>query len=171
MDLTVYVDELRVLFAVVVALKFATIAYLYVLSKNSGNTNLVVVVEKGLDGKETKKTMTAAEYDASVVVKGVNSSVMSLCITCGMHYKWGNPTPLLFQGIMTPMGLWDDPIFKLHILKHKAEGKLERPFKAPASPFAELMGGGGASGEKKEEPEALAADEGKKRGKKDKKND
>lgn len=164
-DLSIYLDELRIAFGVVVVLKFLVIMYIYMLSQKSTDSNPVVVTEKGLDGKETTKKMTVKEYDASQVTKSAGQAAFALAITCGIHYKWGNPTPLFFQCFMGPMGMLDDQLFRIYILGNKAEGKLERPFKAPASPFQELMGGAPA-----EEPAKVKTDEGKK-GKKDKKSD
>jgi hypothetical protein len=164
-DLQVYVDELRIAFGVVVVLKFLVILYIYLQSQKAADAAPVAVVEKGLDGKETKKTMSVKEYDSSQAVKSAGQALMALCITSGIHYKWGNPTPLFFQCLMGPIGMLDDSLFRIHVLGEKAEGKLERPFKPPASPFAELMGGGAetpAIEEKKSET---------KRGKKDKKSD
>jgi len=165
-DLTVYLIHLRIAFGVMVLLKFLVLAYLYFASGKSAEKGNVVVIEKGMDGVEKKKTQTIQEYDCAQALKAVNQAGFALCITTGIHYKWGNPTPLLFQCLMTPMGLYDDPIFKLHVLGHAAEGKLARPFKAPPSPFAELMGGG-----KTEETAVEVKDKDSKRGKKDKKSD
>lgn len=140
-DLTIYLWELRYAFAGVVACKFLVIMMLYL--KAAANTEPGVVKETakvGLEQKETTKTMTVAEYDKAQVMKSVQQAAFALCLTCGIHYKWGNPTPLLFQCIMTPIGLFEDNLFKIYMLGEKAEGKLTRPFKAPASPFAELMG-------------------------------
>jgi hypothetical protein len=164
-DLTVFVNELRIAFGCVVLLKFLVLGYLYLASGKSAAKGNVVVVEKAADGTETKKAQTVQEYDCAQVVKAVGQAGFALCLTTGIHYKWGNPTPLLFQCLMTPMGLYDDPLFKIHVLGHAAEGKLERPFKAAPSPFAELLGGG-----KTEEPAAVEAKDAK-RGKKDKKSD
>ena len=66
--------------------------------------------------------------------------MLALCITSGIHYKWGNAMPLALQSIMIPMNLMDEPLFRIHILGQDAVGKLQRPFKAPDSPFAALMG-------------------------------
>ena len=67
-----------------------------------------------------------------------------------IHYKWGSPMPLLFQCIMQPMNLTDDPLVKIHLFGMKPEGKLERPFKAPANPLAEMLGAD-PNGEKDDE--------------------
>ena len=149
-------------FAVAVVLKFAAYGYIYLLAQRSDAKGSVAVSEKGMDGKDTKKTMTVQEYDAAQVVKSVGQAAFGLCITCGIHYKWSNPTPLLFQCLMGPLGLFDDALFKIHVMGAKAEGKLARPFKAAASPFAELLGGGAAADAASDAPAE------KKRGKKDK---
>merc|ERR1712178_587788 len=86
---------------------------------------------------EPKKTkMSVSQYDQKEIVKKVQNSVLALCITSGIHYKWGNAMPLALQSIMIPMNLMDEPLFRIHILGQDAVGKLQRPFKAPDSPFA-----------------------------------
>lgn len=161
-DLTVYVNELRVAFGVFILLKLLVLAYTYFKSQANADATPVEVVEKGMDGVTKRTVMTAKEYDAAEIKKAFSSSLFGLAITCGVHYKWGNPTPLLFQCVMGPMGFFDDKEFLIHVLGKKAEGKLARPFKAPPNPLAELMGAPAAA-----EPAAEAPP----RGKKDKKND
>ena len=41
---------------------------------------------------------------------------------------------------MQPMNLLDDPLVQIHLFGKAPEGKLERPFKAPANPLAEMHG-------------------------------
>jgi len=163
-----YITELRIAFALVVVLKFLVIAYLYKLCKGCAINGNVEVTEKGLDGVEAKKTLTVQEYDCAQVTKSIGQAAVALAITCGVHYKWGNPTPLLFQCLMTPIGLLDDSLVKIHLLGHAATGKLQRPFKATTSPMQELFGGAAVTQASSEAP---AIDQGKKRGKKDKKSD
>ena len=50
------------------------------------------------------------------VMKKVKSAGFGLMITCGIHYKWGNAAPLLFQSVMMPMGLLDDNLFKVCVV-------------------------------------------------------
>jgi len=169
-DLTIYLNELRVAFACMVVLKFLLIGYMYKCASSNTEKGTVVVTEKGADGVETKKNMTIPEYDKSQAFKSFSQAAFALCITCGIHYKWGNPTPLLFQCVMGPIGLLDDTLFQIYVLGKKAEGKLERPFKPPASPFAELMGGGDEKKDLAVENEKVDSKDAKK-DKKDKKKD
>ena len=140
-DLTVYLWELRYAFAAVVCAKFLTMFLLYTKAAANTDASPVNITEKGYDGKEVTKTQTVGEYDKAQVLKSIQQAVFALCLTCGIHYKWGNPTPLLFQCIMTPVGLYDDNMFKIYVLAEKPQGKLARPFKPPPNPFAELTGG------------------------------
>mmetsp|Transcript_66328 Transcript_66328/g.130025 ORF Transcript_66328/g.130025 Transcript_66328/m.130025 type:complete len:215 (+) Transcript_66328:59-703(+) len=168
-DLTEYRDNLRIAFGVVVLLKFIVIFFIYMKSQQSIDLKPVVVTEKGSDGKETKKTMTVKEYDASQAIKSAGQALFALCITCGIHYKWGNPTPLFFQCLMGPIGMLDDSLFRIHVLGSKAEGKLERPFKPAPSPFQDLIGGGAEPQAEEATSETKVAE--RKRGKKEKKSD
>lgn len=153
-------------FGCAVLLKFIVIGLVYILSQKDKSKTMITVIEKGYDGVDKKKEQTVSEYDSAQVIKSAGQALFALCLTCGIHYKWGNPTPLLFQCLMGPMGLLEDPLVKIHILGHKAEGDLKRPFKPPPSPFEGLMGTPAAP----EEPKSSKAIE-KKRGKKDKKSD
>ena len=166
-DLTQYLWELRYAFAAVVALKFLIIAFLYMKASGNSDTTKVTVKEKGMDGVEKTKIMTVGEYDKSQVMKNISQALLALCMTCGIHYKWGNPTPLLFQCVMTPLGFLDDNLFKIYVLNQKAEGKLARPFAAAASPFAELMGKPAESTTNEETKSAPASPQRKKKSKKD----
>mmetsp|Transcript_22977 Transcript_22977/g.41061 ORF Transcript_22977/g.41061 Transcript_22977/m.41061 type:complete len:187 (+) Transcript_22977:46-606(+) len=138
LDLNLYKTELRIAFAMAVLFKYAVIYYVYLTSQKAAEAGPVTVKEKKMDGTEEEKTMTTREYDAQQIMTNFKSGLFGLCITCGIHYKWGNASPLLFQSIMLPMGLLDDNLFKIHILQNAAVGKLARPFKAPESPFAAL---------------------------------
>jgi hypothetical protein len=143
---------------------------MYILSQKTEDKSKVVVMEKGFDGVDKKKEQTVNEYDAAQIIKSAGQALFGLCLTCGIHYKWGNPTPLLFQCLMGPLGLFDEPLFKIHMLGHKAEGDLKRPFKPPPSPFEGLMGAPAAAAEEPKTSKAIEKAE-KKRGKKDKKNE
>jgi len=166
-DLSIYLNELRVAFACMVVTKFLVIGYIYFCSKSNKQKGSVIVTEKGVDGAEKKKTMTISEYDVSQTIKSLGQAALALCITCGIHYKWGNPTPLLFQCLMGPIGIFDDALFRIYVLGNPAEGKLERPFKPPPSPFQELMGGDASDSTEKKVADAKD----QKHGKKDKKKD
>ena len=48
--------------------------------------------------------------------------------------------PLLFQCVMQPLNLTDDPLVQIYLLGAKAEGKLARPFKPPPNPLADALG-------------------------------
>ena len=48
-------------------------------------------------------------------------------MTSFMHYKWGSPMPLLFQCVMLPMNLADEPLVKIHVFGAKAEGNWRGP--------------------------------------------
>jgi hypothetical protein len=90
------------------------------------------------EGEE--RTITVEEYDQEALQKFAKGVVMGACIVGFIHYKWGMMPPLFLQSLMGPMNLYNNPLFKLHILGKSGEG-LERPFKEPESPFAGLKKG------------------------------
>ena len=59
--------------------------------------------------------------------------------------------PLLFQCVMQPMALFEQPLFQIHMLGKEAKDDLARPFKAPANPLQEMMGGADAAKPKPKE--------------------
>ena len=74
-----------------------------------------------------------------------------ICIVSFINYKWGSPMPLLFQCVMQPMALFEQPLFQIHMLGKEAKDDLARPFKAPANPLQEMMGGADAAKPKPKE--------------------
>ena len=126
-----------------------------------------------MDGSEKEKTTTVGQYDADEIIKQAKQMCMTvrtrrgarrrrprglvttrarpprpqICIVSFINYKWGSPMPLLFQCVMQPMALFEQPLFQIHILGKEAKDDLARPFKAPANPLQEMMGGARAAGE------------------------
>eukprot|EP00615_Pteridomonas_danica_P013391 CAMPEP_0114342000 /NCGR_PEP_ID=MMETSP0101-20121206/9459_1 /TAXON_ID=38822 ORGANISM="Pteridomonas danica, Strain PT" /NCGR_SAMPLE_ID=MMETSP0101 /ASSEMBLY_ACC=CAM_ASM_000211 /LENGTH=126 /DNA_ID=CAMNT_0001475865 /DNA_START=54 /DNA_END=431 /DNA_ORIENTATION=- len=87
-DLTIYLQELRIAFAVMVVFKFIMIGIMYMLSQSKEDKTKITVTEKGFDGIDKTKEQTVNEYDSAAIIKSVGSSLFGLCITCGIHYKW-----------------------------------------------------------------------------------
>jgi len=53
-----------------------------------------------------------------------------------IHYKWEYVIPLAMQCIMTPMTVFDNQLFKLHVMNCEAVGDYSRPFPEPKGPFS-----------------------------------
>eukprot|EP00695_Tsukubamonas_globosa_P001104 TRINITY_DN204_c0_g1_i2.p2 TRINITY_DN204_c0_g1~~TRINITY_DN204_c0_g1_i2.p2 ORF type:complete len:130 (+),score=69.61 TRINITY_DN204_c0_g1_i2:363-752(+) len=79
--------------------------------------------------------MTVHDYDKEQLVAYLKQMCIGAAITCFIHYKWGYPQPLLFQAVMNPMGLFDNPLAKIYLLgrTEETDAKLQRPFKAEQS--------------------------------------
>jgi len=76
------------------------------------------------------KECTPKEYDMTKLQEQAKQALMSFCILGGVYYKWGYLLPLVLQIFMTPMQLYESPLFQIHIL-----GKtVTRPFATP-NPF------------------------------------
>lgn len=82
---------------------------------------------------------TIEQYDLEQIKKFLQQIVMGSAIVGFIHYKWGSTQPLLFQGVINPMNLFDMPLLWIHLLGRKAEGALQRPFKVDENPFAKMM--------------------------------
>uniref|UniRef100_A0A7S2SW02 Inorganic phosphate transporter n=1 Tax=Rhizochromulina marina TaxID=1034831 RepID=A0A7S2SW02_9STRA len=143
-DVNQYVVELRIAFGCAVVLNFLSMFFIFMKAQANAEGATQVTVKDKKPGQRTaeEKTMTFREYDLQHLQNKVFGAGMSLLISCGIHYKWGNATPLLLQAIMIPVNAVQDPLFKLHILGAKPEGKLKRPFPKAPNALEELMTGG-----------------------------
>jgi len=83
--------------------------------------------------QEEETEMSTEEYDTSELKKLVNSMVMSVLISCFIHYKWEVVPPLVIQSVMNSVKMIQHNLFWVHIMGHD----IERPFPAEqqASPF------------------------------------
>merc|ERR1712151_1175146 len=74
---------------------------------------------------------TPKEYDAAKIKEQAKQAVMSAVILCGVYYKWQYLMPVVLQALMTPVRLYESPLFQLHIMNAK---DVKRPFPTP-NPF------------------------------------
>jgi len=71
------------------------------------------------------------EYDQGKMGEQLKQAVMGFFILGGIYYKWQYLMPLVLQIIMTPLQLYESPLFKIHML---GRTDVKRPFPAP-NPF------------------------------------
>jgi len=74
---------------------------------------------------------SAQEYDQGKMGEQLKQAVMGFFILGGIYYKWQYLMPLVLQIIMTPLQLYESPLFKIHML---GRTDVKRPFPAP-NPF------------------------------------
>merc|ERR1711972_864385 len=74
---------------------------------------------------------TAKEYDTTKLKEQAKQAVMGFVILGGVYYKWEHMMPLVLQILMTPLQLYESPLFQLHFLN---KTDVKRPFPAP-NPF------------------------------------
>eukprot|EP00929_Paragymnodinium_shiwhaense_P097941 TRINITY_DN594_c0_g1_i1.p1 TRINITY_DN594_c0_g1~~TRINITY_DN594_c0_g1_i1.p1 ORF type:complete len:262 (+),score=82.86 TRINITY_DN594_c0_g1_i1:71-787(+) len=74
---------------------------------------------------------TPKQYDMDKFMEQAKQLVMGAVILGGVYYKWGYLMPLVLQVIMTPMQLYESPLFQLHVMQAK---DVTRPFPQP-NPF------------------------------------
>lgn len=84
---------------------------------------------------------TVCAYDISELEKAMKSVVIGCAMTAFMHLYMKYSQPLIVQSIMPFKTLYDQHLFKIHILGRPAQGDLKRPFKAQNG----LFGAAGAS--------------------------
>merc|ERR1719221_2465030 len=70
---------------------------------------------------------TAQEYDREKWAEQLKQSLIGRVVLGGIYYKWGYLMPLVLQILMTPMQLYESPLFRIHILTRT----VARPFPAP----------------------------------------
>lgn len=80
--------------------------------------------------KSPEKQQTPKEYDMGVWKEQLQQAVMGAVILGGVYYKWQYLMPLVLQVFMTPMQIFESPLFQMHVLGRP----LSRPFPA-ANPF------------------------------------
>jgi len=72
-------------------------------------------------------------YDTQQLMSMIMNNVLSLALTLFLHLKFGFIPPLCMGIAMTPIQLWGQKLFQLHILRIPEQpGKTTRPF--PKSP-------------------------------------
>jgi len=148
LDFTEYVAELRIGFGCAVCLTLGTMLMVKSIAASKNDQAELEVTSTNMKGEKETTTMTVCAYDQAECLKKAKAGLGSVCMVSLIHWKWGSPMPLLFQCIMQPMNLTDDPLVQIHLLGKAAVGKLERPFKAAPNPLAELLGGADKGDEK-----------------------
>ena len=140
LDFSLYVPQLRAGYACAVALTVLTTLMCGQLAQKKQEPGEVTVKEKNYQNITVEKKFTMADYDQREAVRKSERLCFQVAMTSFMHYKWGSPMPLLFQCVMLPMNLADEPLVKIHVFGAPAEGKLARPFAKPPNPLADALG-------------------------------
>lgn len=84
---------------------------------------------------------TVLAYDLGVLATARKSWLMNAVILTLIHAKTGAINPLIMSSVMGLAKLVDEPLFRVHVLRHPATGTLARPFAPEANPLATLMKG------------------------------
>ncbi|KAJ7132167.1 inorganic phosphate transporter [Mycena epipterygia] len=85
-------------------------------------------------------TTTVRDYDLSETSKLLRSVYMGIAMMGFLHGYMKFTQPLFVQGIMGLKGLYEAVPVKVHLLGHKAEGDLKRPWKAGGGMFGAVAG-------------------------------
>jgi len=92
--------------------------------------------------------MTTREYDVNQLRQFLIQVGLGMAVCGLLHFKWDIVAPLFIQTAMAPFTLYDNPLFKIHVLSKPAtEGSpLGRPFPVPElNPLASLLGAQGSA--------------------------
>ena len=161
-ELTDYLFELRIAYAFAVLLNLSSLAACYLKARGAAKADeakSVKVEDKQLDGTTKTRMLAATEYDMEQAFSKIKQASFQVAIAGAIHYKWQSPMPLLFQSLMLPMGIIEEPCFKIYFLGNTT---IKRPFAAPPNPMADLLGGaaGGAAAGAAAAPAVEAAADG-----------
>lgn len=94
---------------------------------------------------EPDRILPTHEYDVEELRKLAGSMVMSVAITCFIHYKWEIVPPLVIQSVMNSLKVAQHSLFSIYVLGKPAEGSLARPWVPEPAPS--LFGGMAAEAE------------------------
>jgi hypothetical protein len=83
--------------------------------------------------------MSVYDYDMAELQKNLNQVLSGLVIMSVMHFWLKFTQPLIFQSLLPWKNFFTMPLIQIRLFGFKAEGSLERPWKAP-NPFADFMG-------------------------------
>ncbi|CAH1762752.1 9881_t:CDS:2 [Entrophospora sp. SA101] len=80
---------------------------------------------------------TFMEYDLSKLKELVKQTLIGVVIMIFLHFYWNFTHPLFIQSILPIKNIYQNQLFKIHVLGKPAEGDLKRPFKT-TSPFGAM---------------------------------
>jgi len=82
---------------------------------------------------------TPKAYDRAKFMEQAKQQVMGFVVLGGVYYKWSYLMPLVLQVILTPLQLYESPLFQIHIM-NKTDTKrpfpVANPFGLPSAPEA-----------------------------------
>eukprot|EP00927_Polykrikos_kofoidii_P086907 TRINITY_DN9876_c0_g1_i1.p1 TRINITY_DN9876_c0_g1~~TRINITY_DN9876_c0_g1_i1.p1 ORF type:complete len:253 (+),score=54.74 TRINITY_DN9876_c0_g1_i1:57-761(+) len=79
---------------------------------------------------------TVKQYDMSKLQEQVKQAVMGAGVLGCVYYKWQYVMPLVLQVFMTPLQLYESPLFQIHFIgkTHKRPFPTANPFGFPSAP-------------------------------------
>ncbi|WVR05647.1 hypothetical protein IAU60_002669 [Kwoniella sp. DSM 27419] len=92
------------------------------------------------DAKPELVQTTVKDYDLAEVGKAIKSLLVGVAFMCFLHGYLKYTQPLFIQGLMGLKSTLESNPAKLHIWGKKAEGDLQRPFKAAGGLLETLTG-------------------------------
>jgi len=127
-----YLRHVEVLFCIVQVLCIGAQYWIYTKIQKAPDGKKLKIPEVKTMGQVVTPAMeqTAKDYDIGKWKEAMKQAVMSCVITFGIYLKWQYVMPLVLQVLMTPLQLYESPLFECHVL-----GKdVVRPF-PQANPF------------------------------------
>lgn len=135
--------NVQIAFGVSQAVVVLAYIILMLIVKTKNDPRKLEVEEKEMSsGEDVKKMITFHDYDIKQIGSKLGTLFLGLCITCGVHYKWGYVQPLLIQSILQPLNFTGDPLFLIHFMcSDDTKGANKRPFKVdkPGFPGMDML--------------------------------
>mmetsp|Transcript_30787 Transcript_30787/g.73965 ORF Transcript_30787/g.73965 Transcript_30787/m.73965 type:complete len:265 (+) Transcript_30787:211-1005(+) len=106
---------------------------------NASGTKIKIPAEMVM-GNEAKpaREMTEKEYDLEKFSEARTQQLMGGVILCAVYYNWQSLMPLIFQTVMAPLNLTENPLFLIYMLKKEQARPFPKanPFGLPETPAA-----------------------------------
>ncbi|KAK4683775.1 hypothetical protein P7C73_g6453, partial [Tremellales sp. Uapishka_1] len=144
----VVINYLRIGYVAAQLLSLATYFYITLKIKKKNDLTVLKYVQPPapMSQEEGKLvTTTVKDYDLQQTGAAMKGLFTGIAFMCFLHGYMKYTQPLFIQALMGIKGVLESNPAKLHLWNYKAEGDLQRPFKAAGGMMESLMGGG-ASG-------------------------
>eukprot|EP00166_Cyanidium_caldarium_P002309 ctg_2280.g747 len=118
----------RLLFTVYVGLSLLLNWYLWSVVQSTGDQSPAGSAAE--PSQSEGGGLNVKEHDLSELFRSRVFTVLNAAVLALLLFKWEMFTPVVLQCCLGIVGLIEDPLFQIYILKRSAEGRLRRPFTA-----------------------------------------
>lgn len=108
-----------------------------VQKKNDSKT--ITVKQPRLNQTEPEDTieMTVRDYDVMKIGETIRGYLFPIPVLLILYWKWGSIQPFIIQTVIPWRAMTGNPLVRIHLFGHEAEGDLTRPFAPPRSSLSD----------------------------------